>query len=111
MTNGTGPELVVDLRGRDMATLGAFWDAVMEPCGLPTWFGRNADAWADTIQVRGISEVIDGYDFLVVHVDRQGIFASRSREAGGLRRAFAGRHARLVVQGRDGDPATGDEAP
>jgi hypothetical protein len=90
-------ELIVDLRGRPIKTLDDFWDAVAGPCGLPEWFGRNLDAWADTIQTRGISEVIDRYDVLVIHVDKQGIFASRDREARSLRRCFAGRENRLVV--------------
>ncbi|MFB6518667.1 barstar family protein [Streptomyces sp. NPDC056401] len=93
----TESELVVDLRGRPMGTLDAFWDAVTEPCGLPDWFGRNVDAWRDTIQTRGISEVVDSYDVLVVHVDKQGIFAGRNSEARDLRSAFAGRQSRLVV--------------
>ncbi|MFF4043680.1 barstar family protein [Streptomyces sp. NPDC001816] len=97
MAKKTESELVVDLRGRSMETLDDFWDAVSEPCGLPEWFGRNTDAWRDTIQTRGISEVIDSYDVLVVHVDKHGVFASRNREARALRSAFAGRQSRLVV--------------
>lgn len=90
-------ELVVDLRGQSIETLDDFWDAVSEPCGLPHWFGRNTEAWRDTIQVRGISAVIDSYDVLVVHVDHQGIFAAKHRDARALRGAFAGRRSRLVV--------------
>ncbi|MGW6709932.1 barstar family protein [Streptomyces sp. NPDC054956] len=97
MAEQTESELVVDLRGRPIETLEDFWDAVAEPCGLPRWFGRNTEAWRDTVQTRGISEVIDGYDVLVVHVDRKGLFAARNRAARDLRSAFAGRHARLVV--------------
>ncbi|MGC0328065.1 RNAse (barnase) inhibitor barstar [Streptomyces sp. SAI-170] len=97
MAKTTELELVVDLRGRPIETLDDFWDAVTEPCGLPEWFGRNTDAWRDTIQTRGISEVIDSYDVLVVHVDKHGVFAARNREARALRRSFAGRQSRLVV--------------
>ncbi|MFJ7046312.1 barstar family protein [Streptomyces sp. NPDC101112] len=97
MAKKTESQLVVDLRGRSIETLDDFWDAVAEPCGLPEWFGRNTDAWRDTIQTRGISEVVDSYDVLVVHVDRKGIFAERNREARALRGAFAGRQSRLVV--------------
>jgi len=93
----TKTELVVDLRGKPMENLDDFWDAVSGPCGLPDWFGRNTEAWRDTIQTRGISEVIDRYDILVVHVDRRGIFAGSSRDIRALRRAFAGRRSRLVV--------------
>ncbi|MFB7467323.1 barstar family protein [Streptomyces sp. NPDC056224] len=96
-TNKTESELVVDLRGRPIETLDAFWDAVTEPCGLPEWFGRNVDAWRDTIQTRGISEIVDSYDVLVVHVDKLGIFAGRNRETRDLRSAFSGRRSRLVV--------------
>lgn len=97
--------MVVDLRGREIDTLDEFWDAVTEPCGLPEWFGRNIDAWRDTIQNRGISPVIDDYDVLVVHVDRRGIFAARNVEARAFRSAFAGRQSRLVVHAR---PRHGD---
>jgi hypothetical protein len=93
----SGSELVVDLRDRSIETLDDFWDAVTEPCGLPEWFGRNLDAWRDTIQARGISEVIDSHDVLVLHADRRGIFAARNRDARELRRTFAGPKARLVV--------------
>lgn len=97
MAEKTESELVVDLRGRSIETLDDLWDAVTEPCGLPQWFGRNTDAWRDTIQTRGISEVIDSYDVLVVHVDKRGVFAARDREARALRNAFAERQSRLVV--------------
>ena len=90
-------DLVVDLRGRTIATLDDFWDAVAGPCGLPSWFGRNVDAWRDTIQTRGISDVIDSHDTLVVHVDRAGLFARRNVETRAFRQAFAGRRTRLVV--------------
>jgi hypothetical protein len=97
MPKKTKTELVVDLRGRSIETLDDFWDAVSGPCGLPEWFGRNLDAWTDTIQARGISEVIDRYDVLVIHVDKQGIFASRNLDARRLRGCFAGQQNRLVV--------------
>ncbi|MFF3614826.1 barstar family protein [Streptomyces sp. NPDC002580] len=66
-------------------------------CGLPEWFGRNLDAWADTIRTRGISEVIDRHDVLVIHGDKGGVFASRNLGARSLGRCFAGRQNRLVV--------------
>jgi hypothetical protein len=90
-------DLVVDLRGMKIETLEDFWDAVSHPCGLPVWFGRNVEAWRDAIQVRGISDLIDRHDAVVVHVDRAGIFSGRNREARAWRAAFAGRLSRLVV--------------
>ncbi|MFF2996932.1 barstar family protein [Streptomyces sp. NPDC057950] len=72
MSERAESEMVIDLRRRPIETLDDFWDAVAEPCGLPEWFGRNTEAWRDTIQTRGISEAIDGYDVLVVHVDKRG---------------------------------------
>ncbi|MEU6215406.1 barstar family protein [Streptomyces sp. NPDC047023] len=96
MTDG---ELVVDLRGRRIETLGDFWDAVSEPCGLPVWFGRNLDAWADTIASRGISDVIDSHDVLIVHVDQGGLFGGERREARVLAGIFDGEQNRLVVHG------------
>ncbi|WP_164381384.1 barstar family protein [Streptomyces sp. OM5714] len=97
MPKKTETELEVDLRGRSIETLDDFWDAIAEPCGLPKWFGRNTEAWRDTIQTRGISDVIDSYDVLVVHVDKRGVFAARNREARALRSSFAGQQSRLIV--------------
>ncbi|MBC2878603.1 MULTISPECIES: barstar family protein [Streptomyces] len=93
----TNSELTVDLRGRLMETLDDFWDAVAKPCGLPEWFGRNLDAWADTIGTRGISEVIDRHDLLVVHVGRQGLFDGSRPEGDVLAGVFDGERNRLVV--------------
>jgi hypothetical protein len=101
-------DLVVDLRGRKINTLDDFWDALSGPCGLPAWFGRNLEAWRDTIQVRGISDLIDRHDAVVVHVDRAGLFSRRSDEARALRRTFAGRRSRLVVH--QPVPPTGGES-
>ncbi|NIL50880.1 hypothetical protein HBK87_09870 [Streptomyces sp. 2BBP-J2] len=95
MTN----KLVVDLRGRLIETLDDFWDAVSEPCGLPEWFGRNLDAWSDTIETRGISEVIDSHDALIVHVDQQGLFNRHRQEAKVLAGLFDGEQNQLVVHG------------
>ncbi|MFJ4333969.1 MULTISPECIES: barstar family protein [unclassified Streptomyces] len=97
MPTKTETELEVDLRGRSIETLDDFWDAVAEPCGLSEWFGRNTEAWRDTIQTRGISDVIDSYDVLVVHVDERRVFAARNRKARALRSAFAGRQSRPIV--------------
>ncbi|MED7951882.1 MULTISPECIES: barstar family protein [unclassified Streptomyces] len=97
----THSELIVNLRGRPIDSLDDFWDAVAGPCGLPVWFGRNLDAWADTIDTRGISEVIDDHDLLTVHVDRQGLFAGGRREARALGATFDGERNRLVVHARD----------
>jgi hypothetical protein len=55
-------DLIVDLRGKRIETLDDFWDAVSGPCELPSWFGRNVEAWRDTIQTRGISSLIDRHD-------------------------------------------------
>ncbi|MGW6876056.1 barstar family protein [Streptomyces xanthophaeus] len=99
MAKKTESELVVDLRERSIETLDDFWDAVTEPCGLPEWFGRNTEAWLGILQTRGISEVIDSYDVLVVHVDKRGVFAARNGEARALRSSFAGPQSRLVVHG------------
>lgn len=93
----TDSALIVDLRGQLIETLNDFWDAVSEPCGLPEWFGRNLDAWLDTIQARGISEVIDSHDILIVHVDQQGLFGGRRQEANVLASIFDGEQNRLVV--------------
>ncbi|CCK24724.1 hypothetical protein BN159_0345 [Streptomyces davaonensis JCM 4913] len=64
---------------------------------MPKWFGRNLDAWSDTIHARGISEVIDSHDVLVVHVDRRGLFDGGRREALALADVFDGEQNRLVL--------------
>ncbi|MDX3458741.1 barstar family protein [Streptomyces sp. ME02-8801-2C] len=93
----TDSELIVDLRGRLIETLNDFWDAVSEPCGLPEWFGRNLDAWSDTIETWGISEVIDSHDILIVHVDRRGLFSGLRQEGNVLVGVFDGERNRIVV--------------
>ncbi|MEO3843211.1 barstar family protein [Streptomyces sp. B22F1] len=95
----TDSELIVDLRGRLIETLNDFWDAVSEPCGLPEWFGRNLDAWSDTIETRGISEVIDSHDVLIVHVDQRDLFNGHRQEADVLARIFDGEQNQLIVHG------------
>jgi len=57
------------------------WDALSGPCALPSWFGRNLDAWWDTIQAGGISPVLDDHSFLVVRLTARGLFA-RGNEDG-----------------------------
>ncbi|NEC03414.1 barstar family protein [Streptomyces anulatus] len=96
----TDSVLIVDLRGRLIETLNDFWDAVSEPCGLPEWFGRNLDAWSDTIEARGISEVIDSHDVLIVHVDQRGLFEGHQQEADVLAGIFDGEQNQLIVHGR-----------
>ncbi|MFD7755336.1 barstar family protein [Streptomyces sp. NPDC059757] len=93
----TDSELIVDLRGRLIETLNDFWDAVAEPCGLPEWFDRNLNAWSDTIETRGISEVIDSHEVLIVNVDQRGLFDGSRQEAQVLADTFDGEQNRLVV--------------
>lgn len=50
-----------------------FWDAVADPLQLPSWFGRNLNAWDDTVW-GGISEVIDSTEELVIRVKPAGLF-------------------------------------
>ncbi|MFD7258853.1 barstar family protein [Streptomyces sp. NPDC059874] len=90
-------ELMVDLRGRRIETLRDFFRVVAEPCGLPEWHGRNLDAWSDTIHSRGISEVIDSHDLLVVHVDQQGLFNEGNQVGVALAEVFDGEQNRLVI--------------
>ena len=107
-------DLVVDLRGRTIETLDDFWDALAQPCALPAWFGRNVEAWRDTIQARGISDLIDRHDAVVIHVDRAGLFSQKNGEAKALRSAFAGRRSRLLVHQPSpsaGEMSIDDQAP
>ncbi|MER6913550.1 barstar family protein [Streptomyces sp. NPDC000594] len=90
-------ELVIDLRGRCIGTLEDFWDAVAEPCGLPDWFGRNLDAWADALESGGVAEILDRYDTLTVRVGRRGLFAGENAGGRALAEVFDGERHRLVV--------------
>ncbi|MEW1583554.1 barstar family protein [Streptomyces microflavus] len=98
----THSALVIDLRGHRIESLDDFWDAVAEPCGLPDWFGRNLDAWSDTIQGRGISDLIDQHDTLIIHIDRTGMFAGSPADARALADIFDGEQNRLVLHTPDG---------
>ena len=70
-----GEPLVVDIRGTTIHDWSELWDALSEPCGLPSWFGRNLDAWWDTIQTGAISDVIDDHPLLIVRLVADGLFA------------------------------------
>jgi hypothetical protein len=59
------------------------WDALVGPCGLPEWFGRNLDAWNDTLGTGAISQVLDAHPYLIVRVLGRGLFAPDNPE--GLR--------------------------
>jgi Barstar (barnase inhibitor) len=63
--------LALDLSDRVIETWDELCDALHEPCGLPSWFGRNLDAWSDTIHTGNISDVLDRH-FLRVTVRRAG---------------------------------------
>jgi Barstar (barnase inhibitor) len=66
--------LALDLSDRVIETWDELCDALHEPCGLPSWFGRNLDAWWDTIHMGNISDVLDRH-FLRVTVRGAGLFA------------------------------------
>ena len=70
-----GEPLVVDLRSRGLESWSQLWDALAETCGLPSWFGRSLDAWWDTIEAGGISDVLDDHSFVTILVSAQGLFA------------------------------------
>ncbi len=73
-----GEQLVLDLSGRVIGSWDELWDALQEPCGLPTWFGRNLDAWNDTLGEGGISETLDAHPTLLIRVAAEGLFAPES---------------------------------
>jgi hypothetical protein len=70
-----GDPLVVDITTAPVITWDELWDALQKPCGLPGWFGRNLDAWNDTLGTGAISEVLDAHPYLIVRVLGQGLFA------------------------------------
>ncbi len=99
LSDDLSDDLIVDLRGVPLDSLDDFWDAVAGPCGLPEWFGRNLDAWWDTIETRGVSEVIDAHETLVVRADAAGLFAPGRPEGARLASVFAdASRARLEVE-------------
>ena len=61
-----GDAVVIDLRAETIETWPQLWDVLAFRCALPTWFGRNLDAWWDTIQAGGISEVLDAHGSLII---------------------------------------------
>src|SRR5438034_11564900 len=63
-----GQPLIVDRRDCTIDPWPVLWDALMQPCGLPEWFGRNLDAWWDTIQTGAISATLDEPSALIVYV-------------------------------------------
>jgi hypothetical protein len=71
----TGPTLTVDLRGSHLDSWPDLWEALRAPCGLPDWFGCNLDAWWDTIQSGGVSEILNDHSYLIVIVSSDGLFA------------------------------------
>ncbi|PZS03978.1 MAG: hypothetical protein DLM56_07700 [Pseudonocardiales bacterium] len=88
--------LVLDLREERIDTLEDFWDAVSGPLALPDWFGRNLDAWWDTIGTGHISSVIDAADPLVIQARRAGLFAPGNRDGAVLAQLLGeSAHARL----------------
>ncbi|KAI3424699.1 hypothetical protein D9Q98_008089 [Chlorella vulgaris] len=79
-------ELVVELRGRILSR-DDFWAAMSTACALPHWFGRNLDAWRDTLR-GGISSALDAQP-LVVRADAVGIFAPCERYGREIESIFA----------------------
>ncbi|MFH8468366.1 hypothetical protein [Streptomyces sp. NPDC017991] len=61
------------------------------------WFGRNLDAWSDTIDTRGISDTIDDHSVLTVHVDLAGLFTGEHPDGRVLADLFDGEQNRLVI--------------
>ena len=70
-----GEPLVVDLRKVTIHSWGELWDALVDPCGLPKWFGRNLNAWSDTLGTGAISNILDAHPYLIVQVLGRGLFA------------------------------------
>jgi hypothetical protein len=74
-----GDRLIVDLRDELIQTFSQLWDALASPCGLPAWFGRNLDAWNDTLN-GGNSAVLDEHSVLIIKVSDRGMFSPGNKE-------------------------------
>ena len=101
-----GEPLIVDLRGRLIETPSQLWDALAQPCGLPDWFGRNLDAWNDTLYGE-ISATLDEHPLLIIQVSPHGLFAPGN----GQGQAFievtdATGCARVDIAGKPAEPAS-----
>lgn len=70
-----GDPLIVDLTSAAITSWDELWDSLRNPCGLPDWFGRNLNAWNDTLGTGAISAVLDAHPYLVVRVRGRGLFA------------------------------------
>ena len=70
-----GDELEIDLRPFVIGTWDELWDILTERCRLPSMFGRNLNAWWDTIEAGAISDLIDDHPSMVLLLDPVGIFA------------------------------------
>ncbi len=66
MTHPREEVITLDLRGQQFDNLDQFWDAVAEPLQLPSWFGRNMDAWHDTLVAGGISPHLDAHTVVLM---------------------------------------------
>jgi hypothetical protein len=69
-----GDPLVVDLTGVTIHSWTELWDALATRCGLPEWFGRNLNAWWDTIDEGAIAGAIDAHPTMIVRLRRVGMF-------------------------------------
>jgi hypothetical protein len=70
-----GKPLVVDLTGRSIDSWDDLWDALTLACQLPQWFGRNLNAWNDTVGEGAISELLDSHPSVAIRVTAKGLFA------------------------------------
>jgi hypothetical protein len=91
-----GDPLTVDLSDRVLESPEQLWEALAEPCGLPSWFGRNLAAWNDTLY-GGISETLDDHPLLVIRVRGSGIFAPGEAAGQGFINASEGSGCAHVV--------------
>jgi Barstar (barnase inhibitor) len=70
-----GEPQTVDLTTGPITSWKELWDALEMPCALPGWFGRNLNAWNDTLGTGAISAVLDAHSYLIIRVLDQGLFA------------------------------------
>ena len=92
-----GPALVVDLRAHRIDTWPQLWQAVVDACELPPWFGHNLDAWADALDGGGISPVLDAASDIVVRLSAAGLFGPDGDGRAFIRATNAAARARVVL--------------
>lgn len=101
------PPRTIDLRSTRIAEWDDLWDALARPLDLPTWFGRNLDAWWDTIESGDVSGAVDRHQGLIIRVRPEGLFAPGADGERFVTTTNESEHVRIDLAGGTGDTGEG----